>query len=60
MTHEDLARLLEQFAIVVIKTALTDLDADTQHAVICGGIDEIVDTVMFCTDRNRITTPSNN
>lgn len=60
MTHEDLARILEQFAIVVLKTSQTGLDVDSQYAVITGGIDTIVETVMFCTDRNRITTPSAN
>lgn len=60
MTHEDLARILEQFAIVVLQTSQTGLDVDSQYAVITGGIDTIVETVMFCTDRNRITTPSAN
>jgi len=60
MTHEDLAKILEQFAIVVLQTSQTGLDVDSQYAVIADGIDTIVETVMFCTDRNRITTPSAN
>lgn len=60
MTHEDLARILEQFAIVVLKTLQTGMDVDSQYGVITSGIDTIVETVMFCTDRNRITTPSAN
>lgn len=60
MTQEDLARILEQFAIVVLKTSQTGMDVDSQYAVITSGIDTIVETVMFCTDRNRITTPSAN
>ena len=60
MTREDLAKILEQFAIVVLKTSQTDLDADSQYAVIASGIDTIVETVMFCTDRNRLSTPSVN
>ena len=60
MTHQDLARILEQFAIVVLKTSQTDMDVDSQYALITDGIDTIVQTVMFCTDRNRITTPSAN
>lgn len=60
MTSEDLARLLEQFAVVVLQTAQTDMDVDSQYSLITCGIHEIVDTVMFCTDRNRITTPSAN
>lgn len=60
MTREDLARILEQFAIVVLKTSQTDMDVDSRYAMIAGGIDTIVETVMFCTDRNRITTPSAN
>lgn len=60
MTREDLARLLETFAVLVLKTSATDLDPDSQYAVICSGIDNITDTVMFCTDRSRIATPSVN
>lgn len=60
MTHEDLTRLLETFAVLVIKTSMADLDADSQYALIAGGIDEIAETVMFCTDRNRLTNPSAN
>lgn len=60
MTREELARILEQFAIVVLKTGQADLDVDTQYEVITGGIDTIVETVMFCTDRSRIATPSVN
>lgn len=60
MTHEELARILEQFAVVVLKTSQTDLDADSQYAVIISGIETIVDTVMFCTDRSRVANPSMN
>lgn len=60
MTREELAKLLEQFAVVVIKTSFTDLDPDSQYAMISSCIDTVTDTVMFCTDRNRITTPSDN
>lgn len=60
MTREELARLLEQFAIVVINTTQTNLDPDCQYSLISGGIDTIVETVMFVNDRNRITIPSSN
>lgn len=60
MTSEDLARILEQFAIVVLKTSQTDLDVDSQYAVITDGIHEIVNTVMFCTDKSRAIAPSMN
>ena len=60
MTREDLAKLLETFAVLVLKTHMTDLDTDSQYAVIAAGIDNIAETVMFCTDRNRITNPSAN
>ena len=60
MTHQDLARLLETFAVLVLKTHMTDLDAETQYQIIAGSIDNITQTVMFCADRNRITTPSTN
>ena len=60
MTREDLARLLEQFAIVAIQTAITPMDVDDQHAIICRSIDTVVDTVMFCADKSRVANPSIN
>lgn len=60
MTREELARLLEQFAVLVLKTGATNIDPETQYGVMASGIDTIVETVMFCTDRGRISTPSLN
>lgn len=60
MTHEDLARLLEQFAVLVLKTHMTGMDADSQYEIITGGIDTITETVMFCTDKSRAVSPSLN
>ena len=60
MTHQDLARLLEKFAIVAIQTVMTPMEVDDQHAIIASSIDTIVETVMFCNDRNRLVTPSIN
>jgi hypothetical protein len=60
MTQEDLARILEQFAVVVLKTSQTGLDPDAQYAIILDSIDTVVQAVMFCTDRGRISTPSMN
>lgn len=60
MTNEDLARLLEEFAVLVLKTHMTGIDADMQYEIIAGGIDTITETVMFCTDKNRIISPSLN
>ena len=60
MTREDLAQLLEQFAVLVLKTHMTGMDADSQYEIITGGIDTITETVMFCTDRTRLTNPSTN
>ena len=60
MTREELAQLLEQFAIVAIQTAIAPMAVDDQHAIIASSIDTVVETVMFCSDRNRITIPSAN
>ena len=60
MTHEELARILEKFAIVVLETYKTDIGVDNQYAIIASSIDTIVETVMFCNDRNRLSTPSAN
>ena len=60
MTREDLARLLEQFAIVAIQTAMTPMEVDDQHDIIANSIDTIVETVMFCSDKSRVANPSIN
>lgn len=60
MTREELARLLEQFAIVAIQTAITPIDVNDQHSIIASSIDTIVETVMFCSDKSRIANPSIN
>lgn len=60
MTREDLTKILEEFAVLVLKTGLTNIDPDQQYELISSGIDTIADTVMFCTDRSRISNPSRN
>lgn len=60
MTREELARLLEQFAIVAIQTAITPISVDYQHSIIASSIDTIVETVMFCSDKSRVANPSMN
>jgi hypothetical protein len=60
MSREKLARLLEQFAIVAIQTAITPMEADDQHAIIASSIDTIVETIMFCSDKSRVAIPSLN
>ena len=60
MTREELAAILEQFAVCVISTAMADISADEQYGLISSGIDKIVETVMFVNDRKRITRPSAN
>lgn len=60
MTREELARLLEQFAIVVLQAYQTDISVEDQYSVIAGSIDTIVETVMFCSDKSRVANPSIN
>lgn len=61
MTREELARILEQFAICAIHTGTNiDLTTEEQYRIIAIGIDTIVDTVMMVNDRKRIVTPSIN
>jgi hypothetical protein len=60
MTSEELSKILEQFAICVIHTAMTDMGPDEQYDLISSGIDKIVETVMFVNDRNRLAIPSSN
>lgn len=60
MTREELAKILEEFAVLVLKTSMTGIDPGFQYELITSGIDTITETVMFCSDRNRLTTPSTN
>lgn len=61
MTREELARLLEHFATCAISVSMVpEWTAKEKYAIILNSLDTVVDTVMICTDRNRITTPSAN
>jgi hypothetical protein len=60
MTSEELSKILEQFAVCVIHTTMTDMEPDDQYNLISSGIDKIVETVMFVNDRNRLAIPSAN
>lgn len=59
MTRDELAKILEQFAICVLHTSMTDMEPDEQYNLIAAGIDMIADTVMICTER-KIPSPSAN
>lgn len=60
MTREELKAILEQFAICVLSTSISDLTPDDQHNLIQLGIDAIADTVMIYTDKSRAVCPSAN
>jgi len=61
MTREDLAKLLEQFATVAISVSMVpEWTADEKYKIILDSLDTVTDTVMFCTDRTRLTNPSQN
>jgi hypothetical protein len=51
MTRSELAAILEQFAVCVIHTAMTDMEPEQQYELISCGIDNIADTVMLFVDR---------
>jgi hypothetical protein len=59
MTRNELAKILEQFAVCVLHTSMTDMEPDEQYNLIAAGIDMIADTVMICTER-KIPSPSAN
>lgn len=60
MTREELKAILEQFAICVLSTSISDLTPNDQHDLIQLGIDAIADTVIMCTDKSRAVRPSTN
>lgn len=61
MKREDLAQLLEQFATVAISVSMVpEWTADEKYKIIRDSLDTVTDTVMFCTDRTKLTTPSHN
>lgn len=60
MTRKELTAILEQFAVCVISTIMTDLPVEDQEKLISIGIDTIADTVMIVTDPKRFVRPSIN
>lgn len=60
MTREELSKILETFAVLVIKTTISGADPDYQYELISSGIEKITDTVMFVTDKSRAVLPSIN
>lgn len=61
MTREDLARLLEQFATAAISVSMVpQWTTDEKYEIIRNSLDVVVETVMFRTDRTRLTNPSQN
>ena len=61
MTREDLAKLLEHFATAAISVSMVpQWTTDEKYDIIRNSLDTVVDTVMFCTDRTRLTNPSIN
>jgi len=61
MTREDLSKLVEHFATVAISVSLVpECTVTVKVKIILDSIDTVADTVMFCTERTRFTTPSHN
>jgi hypothetical protein len=54
MTREELCKILETFAVAVSQTVISDLDVDSQYALITQGIDNIADSVMICAKRDAL------
>ena len=59
MTKNELTQILEQFAICVIHTTMSDMETNDQYSLISAGIDMIADTVMICSER-KLPSPSAN
>lgn len=59
MTRDDLRNILEQFAVCVIHTTMTDMEPEDQYNLISSGIDMIAETVMICNER-KVPCPSVN
>ena len=60
MTRNELAKILEQFAVCAIHTATDEsLTSEQQYQLIASGIDIIAETVTICTKR-KIPCPSAN
>lgn len=54
MTRQQLCEILELFAVCVLKTAMTEMDPDTQHEIIVSGIENVADSVMVCNKRDAL------
>jgi hypothetical protein len=51
MTRSELGKILEQFAVCVLSTSITDMNTEDKYNLITAGIDNIADTVMLFVDR---------
>jgi len=61
MTREDLTGLLEKFATAAISVSMVpQWTTDEKYEMISTSLEVVVDTIMFCTDRDRLTIPSIN
>ena len=61
MTRKDLTGLLEKFATAAISVSMVpQWTTDEKYEMISTSLEVVVDTIMFCTDRTRITNPSQN
>lgn len=54
MTREELCGILELFAVAVLQTSLSDLDADSQHSLIVHNIENVADSVVVCSKRDAL------
>lgn len=54
MTREELCGILELFAIAVLQTSISGLDADSQHDLIATNIENVADSVMVCSKRDAL------
>lgn len=59
MTKNELSQILEQFAVCVLHTSMSDMEPDEQYSLISAGIDMIAETVMICNER-KLPCPSVN
>lgn len=56
MTKEKLCRILEEFTMLTISTYKADLTPEDKHVILVEAIEDIANTVMFCSTRRAATT----
>ena len=59
MNKDKLCKILEEFTMLTISTYKADLTPEDKHVILVEAIEDIANTVMFCSTRRAVSTTYN-